>query len=224
MGLDEAELLVERQAVGGGDEPPLPGVAVHQPLQHRTGEAAAAPVAGDDNHVEGAGRPEGRRQGGADQSVAVGGGDAAAEAEDQRPVLRAVRPALGAGERDGAVEMGGRQRLEGRGPGSRSSRHLLVGAILGEAGAQVLCRIGPAAQSRAVLDATRRRKCRGDRRGRPRGGGRSRPPPATSCRGARAIQRFLLLRAASAAVPFGGGTVKSCDARRPAGGRMGPDA
>ena len=122
MRLDEAELRIERQAVGGGDEPPLPGLAVHQPLHHRAGEAAAAPVAGDDDHAESAGRPERRRHGGADQPVAVEGGDPAAEAEDQRPVLRPVRPALGAGERDSTVEMGGRQRVEDRGLGHLGHR------------------------------------------------------------------------------------------------------
>ena len=98
---------------------------------------------------------ERRRERGADQPVAVEGGDAAAEAEDQRAVLAPVRPALGAGERDGGVEMGGRQRVEGRGLGRRGHRAPLVGGILADAGAQVLCRAGLTAQSRAVLPATR---------------------------------------------------------------------
>ena len=203
MRLDEAELLVERQAVVGGDEPPLPGVAVHQPLQHRAGEAAAAPVAGDDDHVEGAGRPERRRQGGADHPVAVEGGDAAAEAEDQRPVLRPVRPALGAGERDGAVEMGGVSASKGLGrlghrhPGWRhSGGGRRAGAVP----------LGPAAQSCAVLAATHRRKCRGA----PRPSGRREAEEAAARNKlprARAIRRFLLHRRASAG-PSGGGTVQ----------------
>jgi 2-haloacid dehalogenase len=93
--------------------------------------------------------------------------------------------------------------------------HLLVGAILAGTRAQVLCPAGPAAQSRAVVAAIRRRKCRGDRRERrgPRGG--KRPPPATSCGGPPAIRRFLLLRAASAAATSGGGALRSWDAGRP---------
>ena len=139
MRLDEAELRVERQAVGGGDEPPLPGLAVHQPLHHRAAEAAAAPVAGDDDHAEGAGRPERRRHGGADQPVAVEGGDPAAEAEDQRPVLQPVRPALGAGERDSTVEMGGRQRVEDRGLGHLGHRAPLSSRYSGAGPARRCC-------------------------------------------------------------------------------------
>ena len=214
MRLDEAELRVERQAVGSGDEPPLPGLAVHQPLQHRAGEAAAAPVAGDDDHVEGAGRPERRRHGGADQPVAVEGGDAAAEAEDQRPVLRPVRPALGAGERDSTVEMGGRQRVEDRGLGHLghrappSSRHSGAGR---RAGAVPL---GPRrAMSRRSAGDSPQEMPRCPAR-LPGEGGRRMGPPATSCRGARAIRRFLLRGAAPAAVPSGGDALKSRDQRR----------
>ena len=145
MRLDEAELRVERQALGSGDEPPLPGLAVHQLLQHRAAEAAAAPVAGDDDHAESAGRPERRRHGGADQPVAVEGGDPAAEAEDQRPVLQPVRPALGAGERDSTVEMGGHQRVEDRGLGHRSSGTSLLAPFWRRLARRCCCRAGLAA-------------------------------------------------------------------------------
>ena len=51
-------------------------------------------------------------------------------------------------------------------------------------------------------------------------------PPATSCRRAQVIRRFLLCGAASTAVPSGGDPLKSGDQRRSTGWRppMGPDA
>ena len=173
-----------------------------------------------------AGRPERRRHGGADQPVAVEGGDPAAEAEDQRPVLRPVRPALGAGERDGG-------RRDGRASTDRRSRSWSsrlsgtswLGAILAEAAAQVLCRAGLAAQSCVVLPANSPQEMPRRPARLPRATKGWEAPPATSCRRARAIRRFLLCRAASAAVPSWRRRSKvTRSAGRPAGGSMGPDA
>ena len=88
-------------------------------------------------------------------------------------------------------------------------------AILGGAGAQVLCPPGPAAQSRAVLAAKSPQEMPRQPARPSLGAGRSRPPPATSCGGAGRYGVFCFARPRLRRLPSGGGPYCHGDAGRP---------
>jgi hypothetical protein len=119
----EAELLVERAALVGGDEAPFArGDAGHRLVHQGAAEAAAAHGAVDDDHIGGGDGAEGGGERGSDHAVVLQRRHAAAEAQGQRPVLGAVGPAALARQGAGGLQMLGLEVGEGERGGHRPLR------------------------------------------------------------------------------------------------------